>query len=160
MKTLIATLCLVSTVVWAQNMPQPPRTYRPPPQVVNPADKASQSEVLADNYLITLAISDKDKQVTEISLVSATTNFSMTTGAPRITFSGVIAPDDQGGALVRYGLGINILVYEGNNVRDQDSTVQASVRVRLGEPVQILKSGTQVFTLTVARLPGEAKKQK
>jgi len=165
MKTLIAVLCLVSTVAFSQAPSAPRRRDAVPPNLAPncsaPPQGDTANEALPENYLLTLVVSDKDKVTTELSLVVATADFIVTAGDPRISFSGRIAPDDQGNnILIRYSLGTSVAVQNGNSTEYRDSTAQASVKVRLGEPIQILKSGTQTYKLTISRLPAETHKSK
>ena len=170
MKTLIITLCLISTVAFAQ-IPTLPR--RVPPQAPQGANETS--DALPENYVLKLIVSDKDQQITELSVVVATAMFRADTFDPTMTLAGTLAPEDNGSILVRYTLGTEIAVptqtlttpsaagqavTTASSIQYKSGSVQASVRLHVGEPIQILKSGTRSYQLTVSRLAESAKKDK
>jgi hypothetical protein len=157
MKPLIAILCLISTVAFAQN---PPTIARPLNMVLPPNEKAP-GEALPENYLLTLVVSEKDQVLTELSIVLATTDFNVAVADPVINFSGILTSDDKEGMLVRYTLNTQVAISEKEVAKYfRNGSVQASVKVRVGEPLQIFKSGTQTYKLTISRLPTETHKSK
>jgi hypothetical protein len=167
MKTLIIALCLTSTIVFAQ-IPAPLR-----PSSQQGANAAG--EVLPENYLLTLTVSDKDQLVTELSLVVASADFKAEVADPVITFTGTLTPDDKEGILMSYGLGTQVAVPSqvlttqppsgapvttSSSIQYRSSSVQATVKVRVGEPLNILKSGTRSYKLTISRLSEGTHKNK
>ena len=102
----------------------------------------------------------------------ATSQFKADALDPTMTIVGTLAPEEGGTMLVRYQMGTEIAVptqtltapsasgqpvTTASSIQYKSSSVQASVRLRIGEPVQILKSGTRSYQLTVSRLSDAAK---
>jgi hypothetical protein len=167
MKTLIIALCLTSAIVFAQTPTRPTRAL--------PQAASETGDVLPENYLLKLTVNDKDQQITELSVVIATTQFKADTFDPTMTITGALTPEEDGSILVRYALGTEIAVPSQtatmpspsgqpvttvSSIQYKTGSVQASVRLRLGEPVQILKSGTRSYQLTVSHLTEGTKKDK
>ena len=142
-------------MAFAQNAPAPIRR-----QLVLPASGEASAPLLA-NYLLKLKVADKDQPVFELSLVVATEQFSTNTVEPSLTFAGTIEPLADEAILVRYTLGIeSALQVPGGppGLQYRTANVQASVRLHPGESIQIFKSGTRTYELSVELLAAEGKK--
>ena len=123
---------------------------------------------LPENYQLTLNVTEKDKPATELSMIIATADFKAETAEPSMTFTGTLTPEESGAIIVRYGLGVQVAVNSEPSpvpspgfvgpprvgaTQFKNIAAQASVRVRLGEPLNILNTANRVFTLTVSLLP-------
>ncbi|MHA3772436.1 hypothetical protein ACXR0O_12955 [Verrucomicrobiota bacterium sgz303538] len=163
MKLRFLLICSLPTIALAQVAPRPailPRPNLPPPV-------EQQGQVLSDNYLLMLSVADAEKPVSDLSIVVATPEFRIDAAQPAITFSGSLTPQEDGSVLVRYTVGSEIAVttqtetgqlpgagapVQNTSVQYKTSAAQASVKLRLDQPLQILKSGSRTFRLTVSRL--------
>ena len=109
-------------------------------------------------------MTDKEQKESELSLVVASADFK--TDFPDAqsnirTFVGTLTPEDGDAVSIRYALGGQIAVSDSHsNVEYKTVTTQATVRLKLGEPVQILKSDARTCTLSVSRLSGHPAKDK
>jgi hypothetical protein len=163
MKPLILTLCLISTFAAAQVPARRVPVAEPPP---------IQGDTLPENYVLKLVVHDKEQQITELSVVVASSQVRADALDPVMTISGTLVVLEDGVLLFRYALGTEVAVptqitaassssdrpvVTNQSIQYKSSSVQASVRLRLGEPVQILKSGTRTYQLTVSRLADSAK---
>jgi len=140
----------------------------PPPVRVRNVQPQQQSQpldpntALPENYQLTLNVSDGDKPATELSVIAVTPMFTITGVEPNITFAGTITPEDAGTVLVAYSVSGDVPVRppEGaasNTTQYRVVGAQAAARLRLGETLQILKSGTRTFKLTVSKLEAAKK---
>jgi hypothetical protein len=86
------------------------------------------------------------------SLVLATETFSASAGDPEVGFSGSVEVLENGVVLLRYNLSLTHVMAPGNGVQYRSGSVQASVRLRPSESVQIFKSGTRSYDLTLEPL--------
>lgn len=156
MKTTLLALCTLCTVAAAQQPLQPPR------RVVLPG--FAEAAALAENYIVSLTISDKEQVVTEMALVVATAEFAISfpdVKSVLTNFTGTLIPEESGSVLVRYTIASEIPVSVGQNqIQYKTTSMQASVRLRPGEPVQILKSDTRSCRLSVERLAAPPAKTK
>jgi hypothetical protein len=83
----------------------------------------------------------------------ATETFSASAIDPEVGFSGSVEVLENGVVLLRYNLALtHVVTAPGNGVQYRSGSVQASVRLRPGESVQIFKSGTRSFDLTLEPL--------
>ena len=128
-----------------------------PPVPISTPEPGGGGKVLPENLQLKLIVTEKEQQIGEISCVVATTQFSTNAADPLIGFSGTIVPEEGGTFLVRYVLS-QLFVTENRGSSNTTST--ASVRLQLGEPIQILKLGNYTYQLTVSRLAEAPKKGK
>jgi hypothetical protein len=161
-------LCALSTIVFAD----PP--LPPPPGLRSRIDPVSQSfdtgQSLPENYIVTLTTTDKDEVVSELALVVATTEFS--TIFPSVksnveSFGGSLSLEQGGDIVLRYVLTGELLVSAPNQGAPNQGPVQyrslqtrASVRLRPGESVQILKCDTHACRISITRLSDQKGKEK
>ncbi len=152
MKYLLLAALLIPSLLAAQlpmASPSAPLVRRAQP---NP-------EILSDNYQITLIITDKDAQPTEVSVVVASSQFSASLGELDLNFTGSVIVEETGSLVVTYQLGWETLVPAGEkNTQYKSSATQGSVRLKLGEEVQIIRAGARTARLSVKKL--EASKAK
>jgi len=86
----------------------------------------------------------------------ATSHFQMALGEPSLMFAGDFSVEKDGRVVVLYTLGWETRVGVGNNVGMRSSSTKGSVRVKLGEEVQIIRAGTRTAKLSVKKLgPGK-----
>ncbi len=156
MKTFILVLCALCTVATAQQSLSPVRPR------VQPG--STESAPLAENFIVSLTISDKEQVVTEMALVVATADFAISFPDVKLVmthFTGTLVPEESGSVLIRYTIASEIPVPAGQNqVQYKTTSMQASVRLRPGEPIQILKSDTRSCRLSVERLAAPPAKSK
>jgi hypothetical protein len=174
MKPIISlALCLLSTAVFAQlPLPQPPPRI---PQVIgrpgNQPANNGPSEMLPENYVLKIVVSDKDHPVGEFSMVVLKRNFRFSTFDPVLTMNGDISVEDQGTVICQYSINASVAVPNapsgsngpapgGNSFEYRQTEAQSCARLRLGEPTQILKSGGRTYELTISRQTEAAKKAK
>ena len=159
MKHALLTFFALAAVTLAQ-APQTSLPSVPPPapdvrrtRVINPS--GSQSSVdLPENYILTLTVAVKDKPASEISLVVASTNF--TVSVPLMNFQGTISAGEDGSFLVQYSLNISNI---DASAQHQMVATAAAVRLRVDEPVQIYKSEERSYKMALTRLADQAKKK-
>ena len=172
MKSLTLFLCFICTLAFAQSSR---RTVQP--------GSTLSGEPLPMNYLLTLDASDNDQPITELSLVVATADFATdfihpigaqatVTVPTSLTFTGTLSVQEDGSVLIRYTLSCEVAVptntqttkspngeqVTNSSIQYKRSSTQASAKLRLNEPLQILKSGTRTYRLTVSRIPDKAPK--
>ncbi len=101
-----------------------------------------------------LRASGEERSVGKLSLVLATDQFSVSTFDPEIVSSGSVEVGEDGTILVRYHLGLSAAnpTAPPGGVQDRTASVQASVRLRPGQTVQIFKSGSRSCELKLAPL--------
>jgi hypothetical protein len=159
MKTWIAALCLISTAAFAQNAETPVAPPRRLPVPMVSASAENGAEFLPDNYLVRLVVAEKDQEKTELSVVVATTTqFNASAVDTTLSFIGMLVPQENGVINVRYTLNIQVPVTEGSSNSFRSSACSSSVRMRLGETVQIFKSGAMSYKLTVSKLAADKEK--
>jgi hypothetical protein len=146
MKSILLAAVLLPSILIAQ-IPQP----MPMRQMVQRGIPAP-TDALPDNYQVTLTITDKDGQPIEVSVVVASTRFNASLGDQHLTFEGAVAVEDSG-IVIAYALGWETLSppAEGN-IQSRNSSMQGSVRLKLGEEVQIIRAGTRVARLSIKKL--------
>jgi len=166
---LLFALVLIGSLAWAQQPGAPVQPQLPQPPGQRPIARVQvggapvNEATLAENYVLGLTVSDQDQTAaattttTEFSLVVASQDFKTTfldAKSAAITFSGTVDPGEDGTTvLVRYAIASEVPVAAGqNSVQYKATAAQASVRLRLGEPVLILKAGTRSLRLSIARL--------
>lgn len=133
------------------------------PRVVSQYSPHSQlSEALPDNYQVTLNITDKEGPPLEISVVVASSQFSASLGEQSLGFSGQMKVEEAGGIVMAYTLNWQTPVGGGDKgaVQFIPSNVQGSVRLKLGEEVQIIRAGTRVALLSVKKAAAGKEKGK
>jgi hypothetical protein len=69
MKTIIGIFCFISTVAFTQEMHR---------VTISPMGIIQGSQALAENYLLMLTVTNKDRQITEPSLAFATAELKAT----------------------------------------------------------------------------------
>jgi len=127
------------------------------PRPVNFDANAASVQTLPENYILSLAVSEKDKPVSEMSFVVATLDFNM--NPLDLTFVGTISPQEDGAFLVRYNIGTSVAVGVGNNTQFKNITMSAAARLRPGDSVQIYKSEERTYRLSLTRLADQVKKK-
>lgn len=137
MKHALLAFFVLSSAVLAQVNPPPPTQSPRRIRAINSAGEADATTTLPENYILTLTTTEKDKPVSEHSLVVATPLFNLNPGD--LTFSGTINPEEGGSFLVNYSIGISILVTVQNNPQYKTIGMSAAVRLRPGDSVQIYK---------------------
>ena len=159
MKSTCIALVLFCGLAAAQAQVQSP----PPVRVRTIHQQQSQNPpldpntALPDNYQLTLVVSDGEKPATELSVVAVTPQFKVDGAEPNITFAGTITPEEAGTVLVAYVVSGDVPIRppEGapsSTIQYRMVGAQAAARLRLGETLQILKSGTRTFKLTISKL--------
>jgi hypothetical protein len=147
MKRLIFALCLLASPAIAQG-PQPPR----------PGGAPTPAPALPENYLLTLTISNAGQVAAELSVVIATADFSASfpDAKPAVNvFSGTVSLETNGSVVVRYTLSLEIPIRPfGPNPQSKSSVTQSSARLLLGQPVQILKTDTRTYLLSITKASG------
>lgn len=147
MKIPLLALFLVPSVLFAQVSQQPipglPRRVLAAPTAV---------ETLADNYQVALTITDKDAAPVEVSVVVASSQFSASLGEQGLTFAGTLTVEESGGVVVAYSLGWESPITVGTGVQYKTSSTQGSVRLKLGEEVNIIRAGGRTARLSVKKL--------
>jgi len=145
MKTITLPLCALF-MFCALAVAQEP-TPTPPSKAVQP---------ISENYVVSLTMTNKEKKTTEMSLVVASAEFSTSfpdSQSNVTSFHGTLTPEDGGTISIKYILTGEIAVsVSPGSVQYKSIATQTTVRLKLGDPVQILKSGTQTCTLSVSRL--------
>lgn len=167
MKLFILALCSSSALCFAQApRVQPIQPGRP----FAPQNFPEVSQPLPENYVLTLSFNNKDQQANELVLVVASADFAADMVDPTVSFSGTLALEESGSVLLRYTLGTEVPV-PGQTFptptpggppsafqQIRTSSAKASVRLKIGEPLVILKSGTRQYRLMVSRLSDQMKK--
>lgn len=164
MKAFLFTLLALSFCVANAQQPQIPVLQRSIPPRMGTANFTDERPSLPENYLLTLTVLEKEQVVTEMSLVLAapefTTNFPDAKSAIT-TFTGTILPEEGGTVLVRYAIGAEVALPVGEGQTQYKSiSTQASVRLKPGEPVQIMKTDARSCRLSVVRLADHPAKTK
>ena len=161
MKTSLLIFAVLTAAALAQS-PVPPqrvRTIQPFSQNQSP----ELTEAFAENYLVTLSVTDNGTPVTELVIATARAKFSANTVEPSFTLEGLLAPLDDGTVLVTYVFGAEVAVpmatqSEGGAVKStsiqyKSQSAQAQVRLKLGESLNVLRTGQRTYRLTVSKLP-------
>lgn len=172
MKTSLLVLTILATTALAQSPvpPQPVRRIQPMSQHQTP----ELSEAFADNYLVTLSVSDNDKPVTELVIATARAKFNANTVEPSMTLEGLLTPLDDGTVMVTYAVGAEVAVpisvqhtsnaagepgvVRNTSIQYKTQSAQAQVRLKLGEPLNVLRTGSRTYRLTVSKLPASGSK--
>jgi hypothetical protein len=154
MKLTSLVFCIISAAALAQ-APSPvvPNRVR----MASADANAASVQILPENYILSLAVSEKDKPVSEISFVVATLDFNM--NPLDLSFVGTIFPQEDGGFLIRYNIGTSIAVGVGNNTQFKNVSMSAAARLRPGDSVQIYKSDERSYRLSLTRLADQGKKK-
>ena len=164
MKRLILAAILLPSVLLAQTPPGQPQDQESRDAVMAKALKTRNAILaaqqpsrpadgtLSDNYQVTLTVTEKDAQPIEVSLVVASPAFGTVLNNPgqTLTFNGTVTVEDSG-ILLAYQLGCtNSTSPENQQVRASQSS--GSVRLKLGEEVQILRAGSRTARLSIKKL--------
>lgn len=148
MKHLLFIAVLVPSLLIAQSAPPGANRIAVRPSLQTPGKE------FADNYQLTLIVTDKDGQPVEISVVVASAQFVAALGEPSLSFAGTLTVEEAGGILVNYTLGWETLITVGNGAQYKSSRTEGSVRLKLGEEVQILRAGARTARLSIKKLDG------
>lgn len=156
MKLFLLAVILFPAVLVAQTAQPLPRF---PVGAIQPGQPPVPSDTLPDNYRVTLIITDKDGQPAEVSVVIASTRFHTLLGEQGLDFDGVLTVEESGSVHIQYALGWATSFQNANGTTDsRQSTTTGSVRMKLGEEIQILRAGPRVAKLSINKL--EASKSK
>ncbi len=159
MKLTSFVVCAISAAALAQvpspGVPNTLPTINRAVRVLNSDANAASVQTLPENYILSLAVSEKDKPVSEVSFVVATLDFNMS--PLDLTFVGTINPQEDGAFLIRYNIGTSIAVGVGNNTQFKSISMSAAVRLRPGDSVQIYKSDERSYRLALTRLADQQK---
>jgi hypothetical protein len=159
MKLTFLVFCVLSAAALAQapspGIPNPVPIGRV--RAVNSDANTASVQTLPENYILSLAVSEKDKPLSEVSFVVATLDFNMS--PLDLTFVGTINPQEDGAFLIRYNLVTSIAVGVGNNTQFKNISMSAAARLRPGDSVQIYKSDERSYRLSLARLVDQTKKK-
>lgn len=121
-----------------------------------PANPHAPATTLPNNYQIMLTITDKDGQPTEVSVVVASARFTATVGEQSLNFQGFITVEEAGTAVIEYALGWDFprLPDAGNPQQNRQTatSMTGSVRLKVGEEVQIIKAASRVARLSIKAL--------
>lgn len=172
MKTSLLIFAVLTAAALAQS-PVPPqrvRTIQPFQQNQSP----ELTEAFAENYLVTLSVTENDKPITELVIATARAKFSANTVEPSFTLEGLLAPLDDGTVLVTYVFGAEVAVpvatqqsvpasgepgvVKSTSIQYKSQSAQAQVRLKLGESLNVLRTGQRTYRLTVSKLPEGAAK--
>jgi hypothetical protein len=151
MKLIVLSALLLPAVLMAQALqPAVPGGRR----VVMPQGSGAQqsSELLPDNYQITLNITDKDGTPLELSVVVASTQFTAMFGEQSLVFGGHVKVEESGSIMVTYSLDWQTPVGGAGANQFVPFSMQGSVRLKLGEEVQIIRAGTRSARLSIQKL--------
>ncbi|MEA3211225.1 MAG: hypothetical protein QOE70_4282 [Chthoniobacter sp.] len=126
-----------------------------------------QAPAWPENYQLILSVFDKDKLLHEISVLVASLEFRADSFDPTLTFQGTLVPAENGSFVLRYAVTAEIAVPTepgtvpigappvpaGRNVPVQfkTQTAQSTVRVRPGQPIEILKTGDRIYRIFLTR---------
>jgi hypothetical protein len=123
-------------------------------RVVMPQGSGAQqsSELLPDNYQITLNITDKDGTPLELSVVVASTQFTAMFGEQSLVFGGNVKVEEAGGIVIAYDMDWQTPLRGAGTTQFVSSRMQGSVRLKLGEEVQIIRAGTRSARLSIQKL--------
>ena len=167
MKTSLLILAIFATAALAQSpvVPQPVRRINPFPQNQSP----ELTEAFAENYLVTLSVTENDKPVTEMVIATARAKFSANTVEPSMTLEGLLTPLDDGSVLVTYAVGAEVAipvatqqsvsaagepgVVKTTSIQYKTQSAQTQVRLKLGESLNVLRTGQRTYRLAVSKLP-------
>jgi hypothetical protein len=152
MKLILLSALLLPAVLMAQ-APQPgaPAMRQ---RIIPPQGSGAQqsSEMLPDNYQITLNITDKDGAPLELSVVVASAQFNAMFGEQSLGFGGYVKVEESGSIMVNYSLDWQTTVGGAGSMQYVPSRMQGSVRLKLGEEVQIIRAGTRSARLSIQKL--------
>lgn len=152
MKLIVLSALLLPAVLMAQApQPAPPTSQRR--LMVSQGGGAQQSsELLPDNYQVTLNITDKDGTPLELSVVVASAQFTAMFGEQSLGFGGYVKVEESGSLLVSYDLNWQTPAGGPGSTQYVSSRMQGSVRLKLGEEVQIIRAGTRSARLSIQKL--------
>ena len=169
MKTSLILLAVLTSAALAQQPAITPptrvRAVSQPPQIQG----SDVAEAFAVNYLVTLSVTENDKPVTELVIATARAKFSANTVEPSFTLEGLLAPQDDGTILVTYVFATEVAVpvatqqtvgasgepgvVKTTSVQFKTQSAQAQVRLKLGESLNVLRTGQRTYRLAVSKLP-------
>ena len=130
-----------------------------------PSSQPTGMEPVTENYVLTLTITDKEQAKTKISLVVALGIVKTGFFDPKFninTFQGVLKSNENGAVSVTYELDESVEVPATNErnaaINYKSISTQATVLLKLDEPVQIIKSDSRTCTLSVSKLSDQQPK--
>lgn len=166
MKHLSLILVLFSSTVMAQIAAPETKPPQPRRALINPVQKVAAAP-LDQNYQITLKMMEKEGAGTpiEVALVVASPEFTASLSEQDLTFSGTLSLAEEGVAIVAYSLAWSKPVtvtpagvsgepqgLRPSNIQYQSSSSKGSVRLTMGEEVQILRAGSRIAVLGIQKL--------
>jgi hypothetical protein len=138
-KCLLLAVFLVPSVLLAQSFPGIP-----------PDMPQAQFCALPDNYEVTLTLTEKDRDPVEISIVIASTQFSASVESESLTFAGTLRLEP--GSEVALGYQLAWQPPSVGNSSNSPESVQACVRLKLGQQVQIFRAGARTAKVSIQKL--------
>ena len=154
MKHILLAIILLPSIVLAHSPPP----EAPGGDIHQRFGPQSTTKSLPDNYQVTLTITDNDVQPLELSVVVASPQFTASLGEYNLNFTGSVTVEENG-IIITYGLGWHTPEPTVNGSTPfKRSTMQGSVRLKLGEEVQIIRAGSRMARLSIKKL--EASKPK
>jgi hypothetical protein len=150
MKHILLAVILLPSVLIAQSTP---RIQSLPMRQIQPGQPLPSTDTLPDNYQITLTITDKDGQPIEISLVAASTRFNASFAEQGLSLEGLLTIEESGSTIVQYSLGWTTPTAAANGIAQVGSSnMTGSVRLKLGEEIQIIRVASRVARLSIKKL--------
>ena len=152
MKLIVLSALLLPAVLMAQAVQPAVPVVRQ--RIMPPQGSGAQqsSEMLPDNYQVTLTLTDKDGAPLELSVVVASAQFNAMFGEQNLGFGGYVKVEESGGILVSYSLDWQTPVGGAGATQYVPSRMQGSMRLKLGEEVQIIRAGTRSARLSIQKL--------
>ena len=152
--TVLTWLFICATLSAQQSAPisQPPVL---PALTANFIQQSPQgiTNTFQENYALVLTISENKATVTEIELIVASPSFQATVGENRLSFSGSISIADADSAVVTFQLGWQTPLASGkDSTQLVPSNMQGSVRLKMGDEVQLMRAGSRSARLSIKRL--------
>lgn len=95
---------------------------------------------LRENYQMTLTLTDKDNQPIELAIIIASPRFTAVLGEQNVTFTGLLTVEETWMTL-DYNLAWQTILEGKNGPQYTSSNIQTSVRLKLGEEVQLVRIG-------------------
>ncbi|MGB8168367.1 MAG: hypothetical protein WCF18_12790 [Chthoniobacteraceae bacterium] len=121
-----------------------------------PGAGRAPADTLADNYQLTLTLTDKDGPPLEVAVVVASSQFTASLdslGIHNLAFTGTVTVEESGSIVIAYGLGWQTpSTTDNGNIQFHQSNTQGSVRLKLGEEVQIIRAGSRTARLAITKL--------
>jgi hypothetical protein len=155
MKSIVLTLLTTGVTLFAQQSDPIPRSapLTTLPNSYPRQGMQSATNVFPDNYALVLTITDKNAAPAEIELVVASPYFQAALGESNLSFSGSISIADAESAIVTFQLGWQAPVSAGkDSTQLVASNMQGSVRLKMGDDVQVMRAGSKGARLSIRKL--------